>query len=54
VRKAIVTVLQSRGLAVDDELRTALANCSDPAVLDSALRQAATAASAGILAILRA
>jgi hypothetical protein len=54
VCKAIVTVLQSRGLAVDDELRTALANCSDPAVLDSALRQAATAASAGILAILRA
>jgi Uma2 family endonuclease len=54
VRKAIVTVLQSRGLAVDDDLRTALASCGDPAVLESALRQAATASSAGILAILRA
>lgn len=54
VRKAIVTVLQSRGLAVDDDLRTTLANCGDPAILDSALRQAATASSAGILAILRA
>jgi hypothetical protein len=54
VRKAIVTVLESRGLAVDDDLRTALAGCGDPAVLESALRQAATASSAGILAILRA
>jgi Uma2 family endonuclease len=54
VRKAIVTVLQSRGLAVDDDLRTALANCGDPAVLESALRQAATASAAGILAVLRA
>ena len=54
MRKAIVTVLQSRGLAVDDGLRTALANCGDSAVLDSALRRAATASSAGILDILRA
>jgi hypothetical protein len=54
VRKAIVTVLQSRGLAVDDDLRAALAHCGDPAILESALRQAATASSAGILSILRA
>jgi hypothetical protein len=54
MRKAIVTVLQSRGLAVDDDLQTALASCDDPAVLEAALRQAVTASSAGILAILRA
>jgi hypothetical protein len=54
LRKAIATVLQSRGLAVDGDLQTALANCGDPAVLDSALSQAATASSAGILDILRA
>lgn len=54
VRKAIIIVLQSRDLAVDDDLRAALASCGDPAVLESALRQAATASSAGVLAILRA
>lgn len=54
VRRAIVTVLQSRGFAVDGDLRTALANCGDPAILESALRQAATASSGSILALLRA
>jgi Uma2 family endonuclease len=54
LRKAVVTVLQSRGLTVDGDLRAALANCGDPTLLESALRQAATAASAGVLAILRA
>jgi len=53
LRKAIVTVLLGRGLAVDDGLRTALANSDDPAVLESALRQSATASSsADILASL--
>jgi len=46
LRKAIVAVLEGRGLAPDDDLRIALANSNDPATLDSALRQAATASSA--------
>ncbi|HKH46059.1 MAG TPA: Uma2 family endonuclease [Thermoanaerobaculia bacterium] len=50
LRKAIVTVLLGRGLAVDDGLRDALANSGDPAVLESALRQAATGSPADILA----
>jgi hypothetical protein len=54
LRKAIVAVFAARGLAVDDDLRTALAGSSDPAVLESALRQAAIAATAEILAALRA
>ena len=54
LRKAIVAVLVGRGLAVDDDLRTSLANSSDPAVLESALRQAAIATTAEILAALRA
>jgi hypothetical protein len=54
LRKAVVAVVTGRGLAVDDELRTALANSEDPAVLESALRQAATGSSAEILAALRA
>lgn len=54
MRKAIVTVLRSRGLAVDDDLRTALDDCGDPSVLETALGQAAAASPAGILAILRA
>jgi hypothetical protein len=54
LRKAIVAVLVSRGLAVDEDLRTALASSSDPAVLESALRQAVTASSTEILAALRA
>jgi len=53
LRKAIVTVLLGRGLAVDDGLRTALANADDPAVLESALRQSVAASAADILAILR-
>jgi hypothetical protein len=54
LRKAIVAVLVGRGLAVDGDLRTALAGSGDPAVLESALRQAATASFDGILAALRA
>lgn len=54
VRKAIVMVLQSRGLEVDDDLQAALTHCGDPTVLEAALRQAATASSVGILDILRA
>jgi Putative restriction endonuclease len=54
LRKAILLVLAGRGLAVEDALRTALAGCGDPVVLESALRLAATASSAEILAALRA
>jgi hypothetical protein len=54
LRRAVVAVLTGRGLAVDDDLRTALASAEDPAVLESALRQAATGSSAEILAALRA
>lgn len=54
LRKAIVAVLSGRGLALDDDLRTALADSKDPQVLESVLRQAATATSAEILAVLRA
>jgi hypothetical protein len=54
LRRAIVTVLLGRGLAVDDTLRTALAACAALAVLESALRQAATASSADVLATLQA
>jgi hypothetical protein len=54
LRKAIVTVLSGRGLAVDDPWHTVLASCGDPAVLEAALLQAATASAAEILATLRA
>jgi hypothetical protein len=54
LRKAIVAVLAARGLAVDDDLRTTLDTCDDPEALESALRQATTATSADILAVLRA
>jgi hypothetical protein len=54
LRKAIVAVFTARGLAVDDDLRTALASSDDPAVLESALRQAALATTVEILAALRA
>ncbi len=54
LRKAILLVLSGRGLAVEDDLRTALAGCGDPVALESALRQAAAASAAEILAALRA
>jgi hypothetical protein len=54
LRKAVVAVLVARGLAVDDDLQTALASSDTPAVLESALRQAAIATTAEILAALRA
>jgi Putative restriction endonuclease len=54
LRKAIVTVLSGRGLAVDDQWHTVLASCGNPAVLEAALLQAATASAAEILATLRA
>ncbi|HSS51061.1 MAG TPA: Uma2 family endonuclease, partial [Thermoanaerobaculia bacterium] len=54
LRRAIVAVLVGRGLAVDDDLRAALATSGDPAVLESALGQAALATTAEILAALRA
>jgi Uma2 family endonuclease len=54
LREAVVEVLAARGLAVDDDLRTALASSGDRTALRSVLRQAATAAStAEILAALR-
>jgi hypothetical protein len=54
LREAVVEVLTARGLAVDDDLRTALAGSGDRVALRSILRQAATAAStAEILAALR-
>ena len=53
LREAVVEVLTARGLAVDDDLRTALAGSGDRVALRSILRQAATAAStAEILAAL--
>jgi hypothetical protein len=54
LRKAIIAVLVGRGLAVDDDLRTALASSGDPDVLESALRHAAIATTTEILAALRA
>jgi hypothetical protein len=55
LRRAVVEVLMGRGLAVGDDLRTALAQATDPAVLGAVVRRAATAASqAEVLAALRA
>jgi Uma2 family endonuclease len=54
LREAILTVLAARGLAVGDDLRTALASAHDPAILRAALRQAAIAStSAEVVAALR-
>jgi Uma2 family endonuclease len=53
VRRAITTVLSGRGLAVDDGLRLALANCGDLAVLEAVLLQATTASAADLLATLQ-
>ncbi|HEY3568412.1 MAG TPA: Uma2 family endonuclease [Thermoanaerobaculia bacterium] len=53
LRDAILEVLAARGLAVDDELRTALGRAHDPEMLRSALRQAAVAATSDeIVAVL--
>jgi hypothetical protein len=46
LRKAIVAVMTGRGLAPGDDLRSALASSNDHAVLESALRKAATATAA--------
>ena len=54
LRKAISAVLAGRGLAVDEDLRTALASSSNPSVLESALGKAALGTTAEILAALRA
>jgi Uma2 family endonuclease len=54
LREAVVEVLAGRGLAVDDELRTALAAVHDPEALRSILRRAGVASSAEILTVLRA
>jgi hypothetical protein len=54
LREAVVEILAGRGLAVDDELRTALAAVRDPEALRSILRRAAVASSTEILAALRA
>ncbi len=54
LRRAIITVCAGRGLAVDDDLRAALAGTEDPAVLESILSKAAVATVAEILATLRA
>jgi hypothetical protein len=43
LREDVLAVLTARGLAVDDELRTALASAHDPAILRFALRRAAIA-----------
>jgi len=53
LREAVVEILTGRGLEVDDDLRTALARVDDPAVLRSALRRAAVAAPAEVLAAFR-
>jgi hypothetical protein len=54
LREAVVEVLAGRGLAVDDELRTALAAVNGPEILRSVLRRAGLASPAEILAALRA
>ena len=46
LRKAIHAVIEGRGSALSDGLRTAIANSSDPGKLDRALRRAATASAA--------
>ena len=42
LRSAVLTVLETRGLAVSDELRAAVTGCGDAAILDRWLQQAAT------------
>lgn len=54
LRRAIVAVLEGRGLPADDELETALASANDPSALESILRQAATGSLADVLTALRA
>ena len=55
LRRAIAAVLASRGIAPGDDLRTALADASDLAKLESALRQAVPDSTVDeILAALRA
>ncbi len=51
--KAVVAVLLGRGLAVGEDLRTALDQCGDPTLLEAVLGQAAAASAADVLAILR-
>lgn len=51
LREAVAEVLTARGLEVNDELLAALAKSSDPVVLRSLLRQAATAVSAAEILI---
>jgi Uma2 family endonuclease len=54
LREAVAEVLTARGFALADDLMTAIAGCSDPAVLRSALRRSATTSSlAEIVAALR-
>jgi hypothetical protein len=53
LRTAIATVLAGRGLAVGDDLQTALANCSDLNILESVLPRAATATVDEILSAIR-
>ena len=53
LRRAITAVLLSRGLAVDDDLRNAVDNCGDLAVLEAVLLRATSASSADLLAALR-
>jgi hypothetical protein len=54
LRRAVVAVFTARGFAVDDELQAALASSKTPAILEAALRQAAIATAAEVLAALRA
>lgn len=54
LRKAIAAVCAGRGLAVDDDLRAALAGTGDLTILESALRKAAVGTVAEILAALQA
>ena len=54
LREAVVEVLTARGLAVNDELRAALASAADPLALKAALRKSAIASTpAEILASVR-
>ena len=53
LREAVLEVLTARGLAADDDLRAALARADDSAILRSALRKAAVATAAEVVATLR-
>ena len=53
LRRAIVAVLEGRGLTAGDELQAVLSSSNESAVLESALRRATTGTVADVLAVLQ-